>query len=216
MQKICCVYKLTNTVTGKFYVGSTINFKSRMKYHQYSHRRNPNKELGDDIEKYGWDAFNAEIIEVCTRENVRQRERFYIETLNAVEEGYNQTKATTYQDWMRGYNAKMWQDEEYRSRRSKTSSEIQKKRLESPDYLKEKSEQLKRYTDSLKKPVAMYTKDGKLLHTFNGVREAERWAVDNGLTTSRHASAAISDCALGKRHKTVYGYVWKYCNSAQD
>jgi len=217
MEKICCVYKLTNTVTGKFYIGSTFNLKSRMKYHRFSHNRNPNKELGADIDKYGWDAFSIDVLEVCTRENVRERERFYIESMNAVEFGYNQTKATTYQDWMRNYNAEMWKNEEYRKRRSEQSSAVQKKRLENPEYLQTKSQQLKRYTDTIKKPVNMYTKDGKeLLHTFNGIREAERWLIENGITESRNASSVISDCALGGRHKTAYGYVWRYCNSAQD
>ena len=210
MEKICCVYKLTNTVTGKFYIGSTFNFKARMKYHHYSYDRNPNKELGNDIRKYGWDAFSADILEICTRENVRQRERFSIESLNAVEVGYNQTVTTTYQDWMRDYNKTMWQNEEYREKRSNHSSEIQKKRLENPEYLKAKSEQLKRYTDSIKKPIGMYSKSGELLHTFSGIREAERWLIDQGITQSRNASSCIADCAKGGRHKTVYGYVWKY------
>lgn len=210
MEKICCVYKLTNTETGKFYIGSTFNLKARMKYHRYSHDRNPNKELGGDIAKYGWDAFSVEVLEVCTRENVRDRERFYIESMNAVEVGYNQTQATTYRDWMKGYNAKMWADPEYRETMREHSSAVQKKRLENHDYLREKSEQLKRYTDSIKKPVSMFTKNGELLHTFSGVREAERWLIENGYTQSKNASTAISNCALGGRHKSVYGYVWKY------
>ena len=210
MEKICCVYKLTNTVTGKFYIGSTVNYHSRMKYHQYSYDRNPNKELGKDIAEFGWDAFKKEIIEVCTRDNVRERERFYITTTNAVNIGYNQTEATTYSDWMKNYNATMWKDTQYRETRRKQSREVQLKRLEDPAYLKAKSEQLKRYTDSIKRPVGMYTKDGELLHAFNGVREAERWLIANGITESRNASSAIADCACGGRHKSVYGYVWKY------
>ena len=210
MEKICCVYRLTNTVTGKFYIGSTLNFKARMKYHHYSHDRNQNRELGGDIEKYGWDAFTAEILEVCTRENVRERERFYIESLNAVEVGYNLVKATTYSDLMKDLCCKMWKDPSYRQYMSEESSKRQKRRLQNPEYLKEKSEQLKRYTDTLKKPVGMYSKSGELLHTFSGIREAERWLNDQGITDSPHASAGISDCALGKRHKSAYGYVWKY------
>ena len=216
MEKICCVYKLTNTVTGKFYVGSTFNLHSRITYHRFSHQRNPNKERGDDIEKYGWEAFSVEVLEKCTRDNVRERERFYIESLNAVEEGYNITVATTYRDWMKAYNAKMWTDPKYREERAKQSSEVQKERLKNPEYFKAKSEQLKRYTDSIKKPVAMYSKSGELLHTFNGIREAERWLLANGITNSLHASVCISDCALGGRHKTAYGYVWRFCNLAQD
>ena len=216
MEKICCVYKLTNTVTGKFYIGSTVNLKARMKYHRYSHQLNPNKELGGDIERYGWDAFTVDVLEVCSRENVRERERYFIEATHAVEVGYNQTPATTYRDWMTAYNAKMWNDPQYREATSRRSSNVQKKRLENPEYLRLKSEQLKRHTDALKRPVGMYTKDGKLLRTFAGVREAERWLIENGITKSRNASSAISDCALGGRHKTAYGYVWKYNNSAQD
>ena len=210
MQNLCCVYKLTNTVTGKFYVGSTYNLKSRMKYHRYSHKRNPNKELGRDIAEYGWDAFTVEVLEECTRENVRERERYYIEVLHAVEFGYNQTTATTYKDWMKGYNAKMWKDPEYRARRSAQSSAVQKKRLENPEYLKAKSEQLGRYTSTLKKPVGMFTKSGELLHTFSGIREAERWLIAEGIVNSSSASQSISDCARGGRHKTAYGYVWKF------
>lgn len=210
MNKICCVYKLTNTVTGKFYIGSTLNFYARMKYHHYSHDRNPNKELGADIEKYGWDSFRVEILEECTKENIRSRERFYIELLNAVENGYNIVKATTYQDLMHDMNVKNWRNPEYREKHSKLSSQIQKKRLENPEYLAEKSKQLKRHTDSIKRPVGMYSKNGELLHTFGGVREAERWLISVGITQSHNASTSISNCCNGGRHKTVYGYVWKY------
>lgn len=210
MEKICCVYKLTNTQTGKFYIGSTMNFKARMKYHHYSHDKNPNRKLGGDIEKYGWDAFTKEILEICTRENVRERERFYIESTHAVEVGYNITKATTYRDLMTDFNNRSWSDPEYRKRHSVLSSEIQKERLKNPEYLAEKSAQLKRFTDTLKKPVGMFAKDGALLHSFAGVRAAERWLIENGVTESRNASSAISDCANGGRHKTVYGFVWRY------
>lgn len=210
MNKICCVYKLTNTVTGKFYIGSTYNLKARMKYHRYSYDRNPNKELGTDIAKYGWDSFTVEILEECTRENVRERERFYIDSLNAVDVGYNMVKATTYQDLMHDMNVKNWRDPEYREKHSKASSEVQKRRLENPEYLAQKSTQLKRYTDSIKRPVGMYSKSGELLHTFDGVRVAERWLISAGITQSHNASTIISDCCKGGRHKTAYGYVWKF------
>lgn len=210
MDKICCVYKLTNTLTGCFYVGSTFNLKSRLKYHRYSHDRNPNRALGADIEKYGWDAFKVEILENCTRDNVRERERFYIESLRAVEEGYNIVKATIYSDFLKELNAALWKNPEYREMMSRNSSELQKRRLQNPEYLKEKSRQLKRYTDSIKKPIGMYAISGELLHTFEGVRAAERWLIENGITESRYASSAIADCANGGRHKTVYGYVWRY------
>lgn len=210
MEIICCVYKLTNTITGKFYIGSTKNFKSRMKHHRFNYRRNANRDLGGDIEKYGWDAFKKEILEVCTLENYRDRERYYIEALNAVEEGYNMTKATKHSDLIREYNEKMWKDEDYRAKRSEQSRRVQRRRLSDPSYLAKKSAELKAYTDSIKKPVGMYSKEGELLHTFAGIREAERWLIDAGITRSNNASSSISDCCKGGRHKTAYGYIWKY------
>ena len=211
MNNICCVYKLTNKITGEFYIGSTFSLKSRLKYHRYNYSNNPNKRLGAAIAEYGWDNFSVEILEECTRDNVRDRERFYIEKYDAVSVGYNMTESTKYSDWMKDYNAKMWKDEQYRKERSSASSALQKKRLEDPQYLAEKSEQLKRYTDSLKKNVGMFSKDGTLLHQFNSVREAERWLIESGVSTSKSSpSSMIADCCKGGRHKTVYGYVWKY------
>jgi len=210
MVKRCCVYRLTNTVTGKFYVGSTLNFHARMKYHHYSHARNPNKELAHDIMAYGWDAFLVEVLEDCTPENVRKRERYYIEALQAVEKGYNMTKATTYSDWMKMYNAEHWKDPEYRKVKSEQSSAVQKRRFADPAYRAQKRELLRRYTDSIKKPVGMFSKSGELLHTFGGVREAERWLLENSLVKSPNASQMISDCAKGGRHKTAYGFVWRF------
>lgn len=211
MEKIVCVYKLTNTVTGKFYIGSTLNFKARMKYHRYSYSHNANVELGSDIAKYGWSAFSAEILEECTPENVRARERYYIDTMHAVENGYNMVHATNYHDLMSDMNARNWKDPAYRERRSEQSSAVQRRRLSDPAYLAEKSRQLKAATNKMKKPVAAYSKEGKLVARFGGVREAERWLIAEGVTQSRNASSAISDaCDPNGRHKTAYGYIWKY------
>lgn len=51
-------------------------------------------------------------------------------------------------------------------------------------------------------PVLMFSKDGKLLRKFDGLRYAEEFV---GCGRTGH----ISDCANGKR-KTAYGYIWRY------
>ena len=209
--KIPAVYMITNTVTGKFYIGSTVNLYARLKYHRYSANRNSNKELGGDILKYGFDAFNVTILETPSLDQLREREKFYIESLNAVENGYNITKATTNSDKMRAYNLKAWQNKEYREKRSKASSELQKKRLQNPQYLLAKSKQLKDATDKMKRQIGMYTKNGAFVTSFNGVREAARYLVSIGATNSKHASSILSDaCDPEGRHKTAYNYIWKY------
>ena len=211
MSKIVCVYKLTNTITGKFYIGSTINFKARMKYHKYSYSHNANSDLAADLCKYGWSAFTAEILEICTLDNVRTRERHYIDATRAVEKGYNMVPATNYHDLMADMNARNWKDPSYRKKRSEQSSALQVRRLSDPAYLAEKSRQLKAATDKMKRPVIAYSKDGRIVAKFGGIREAARWLIAEGITKSKHASSVLSDaCDPNGRHKTAYGYIWKY------
>ena len=94
MDKIVCIYKITNTVTGDFYIGQTIDFHER----QLQHKREPQPKMREDVEKYGWDAFKFEIVEKCDRENLAERESHYIQTLkpkyNTVFKGYERSPET--------------------------------------------------------------------------------------------------------------------------
>ena len=77
MDNIVCIYKITNTVTGDFYIGQTINFHNRIR----CHKNNPPPKMREDIKKYGWDAFKAEMVEECAVENLTEKERDYIKSL---------------------------------------------------------------------------------------------------------------------------------------
>ena len=74
MDKIICIYKITNTITGDFYIGQTRDFHER----QLQHKREPQPKMRDDVEKYGWDAFIFEIVEECSVEELNDRENEYI------------------------------------------------------------------------------------------------------------------------------------------
>ena len=78
MTKIICIYKITNTITGDFYIGQTIDFHDR----QLQHKRDPQPKMRDDVEKYGWDAFKFEVVEECSREDLNDRENYYITKLD--------------------------------------------------------------------------------------------------------------------------------------
>lgn len=76
-----CVYKLTNKETGDFYIGSTVDLTRRIKEH-FNSGKTTNKILRAAIDEYGRECFQVEIIEDCATENLRERETFYIKTLN--------------------------------------------------------------------------------------------------------------------------------------
>ena len=78
MKKTVCIYKITNTITGDFYIGQTIDFHER----KLQHKREPQPKMRDDVEKYGWDAFKFEVVEECSREKLNEKENYYITKLD--------------------------------------------------------------------------------------------------------------------------------------
>ncbi len=210
------VYKITNKINGKMYIGASINIKSRKKDHfkrETSKRFDGRMPLYREMDHYGRENFSFDILEETSLEMLSEREEFFISKYDSVANGYNQSyKAEPMRDdeikkrhgkRLSDWNKEQWQNEEYRRERSKRSSEYQKERLKSPEYLAEKSKQLKKYTDSIKKPIEQYDKQGNLIAVYNGVREAER--------ATGIGSAQISAVALGKpRRKSAGGFVWKY------
>lgn len=90
-------YKITNTVNGKVYIGSTINFSKRHKEHERLLRNNGhiNSHLQSAWNKYGASAFEFAIVEKCVPKLLLTREDFWIihyDSLNR-QYGYNLTTA---------------------------------------------------------------------------------------------------------------------------
>ena len=85
------IYKLTNELNGMAYVGMTNNLKRRLSEHRrYSKRAN--SYLSRAIFKYGWENFRVEVLEVCSKEVAKERERHWIKELGTREpQGYNCT-----------------------------------------------------------------------------------------------------------------------------
>lgn len=208
------VYKITNLVNGKVYIGSSRNIKKRITDHFKPSKISSRIKypLYQDISKYGRKNFRIEILEECRIENLEELETKYIQQYfgencyNVSETSHNMKSEEgkkIHGEFFSEWNKQQWGKESYRNERSKSSREIQLKRLENPEYLEEKSKQLKKYTDTLKKKVGQFDKQGNLINTFEGTREAER---KTGINSSQ-----ISAVALGKpKRKTAGGYVWKY------
>ena len=84
------VYKLTNTVNGKNYIGQTKNsVEKRFRDHTYA-----KSAIGDAIRKYGKDKFTKEILAVCeSREELNACELRFISEYKSNDPnfGYNRT-----------------------------------------------------------------------------------------------------------------------------
>ena len=74
------IYRIRNRVNGKFYIGSTINFKNRFYQHRSKVKRKVNSHLSFAVKKYGRVEFSYELLErVDEREKLTEREQFYID-----------------------------------------------------------------------------------------------------------------------------------------
>ena len=89
MKKICIVYKFTNTVTGDFYIGSRNNIKKSLANHKYQSVWIviPNDSMYQDIQKYGSDKFEFQILAEVEIDKLKETEQQFIEALKPT---YNQ------------------------------------------------------------------------------------------------------------------------------
>ena len=92
MNKICAVYKITNTITGDFYIGSSKNVKNRWVKHKCpsTWNKHPNNPMYLDMQKYGVDKFVFEILEEAEIEQLKEKEQWFIELLKPT---YNNNNA---------------------------------------------------------------------------------------------------------------------------
>ena len=91
---ICGIYKITNKINGHYYIGQSVDIKSRLREHKHSGLCATNKDHYAPIHlaifKYGWDNFETEILEECSRTELDIQEKYWIDKLSATKNGnYN-------------------------------------------------------------------------------------------------------------------------------
>ena len=91
------IYKITNTVNGKFYIGSSVDLERRFNKHMGTLAKNThaNPILQRAWNKHGADKFTFEVIEECANDQkvCFEREQYYLDLLKPyLEIGYNVSK----------------------------------------------------------------------------------------------------------------------------
>lgn len=91
--KIGYIYKITNTVNGKIYIGQTVKpIEDRFKRHQYDAHKGSNCALHRAMLKYGVQAFTVSLLGEYPKEELSNAEIRYIAELNTMHpNGYNLT-----------------------------------------------------------------------------------------------------------------------------
>lgn len=87
------IYKITNVVTGLFYIGSAVNVDSRWRTHManLNNNKHANKYLQSSWNKHGGENFEFSILEILDRSKLVEREQYYLDNTKCFDReiGYN-------------------------------------------------------------------------------------------------------------------------------
>lgn len=93
----CGIYKITNQINGKCYIGQSVHIEKRWQEHKTRSadiKYNQSSALYSAILKYGLENFSFEILEECPKEKLDEAEIYYISKYNSFNPsfGYNRTR----------------------------------------------------------------------------------------------------------------------------
>lgn len=89
-EKISGIYSIQNIKNKKRYIGQSRDIYERWKSHRYSYKNNKNKsKIYLAIREYGIENFIFEILEEIKEENLNDRELYWIEVYDSINNGYN-------------------------------------------------------------------------------------------------------------------------------
>ena len=137
MKKISGVYKITNTATGDFYIGSSKDVKLRWKNHKCQSVWNqcPNNPMYLDMQKYGVEKFVFEILAEVEPDSLKEKEQQFIETLkptyndrNAngcdIERKKEYRKSNKYKEYQKEYKKEYRKSDKYKEYNNKYYNQL--------------------------------------------------------------------------------------------
>lgn len=208
------IYKITNTINGKLYIGQTsASIEERWKEHIKNARREniQNRPLYKAINKYGLDNFKIDIIEEIPNEDIVSREKYWIEYYGTFKHGYNATiggDGVPYIDYdlvIATYYQTANQNETARQLNIGADSVRRILKIKQINNIPSAQTVSKNYNGNI---INMYDLQNNFIKTFASARDAA-FAVTNKKDCSH-----IMDVCKGKR-KTAYGYIWKFANNSR-
>lgn len=107
---ICGIYGIYNDVTGEFYIGKAVDIFKRKVEHFKALERNThyNTFIQNSFNKYGGENFRFTIIEECSKEQLDNLEKYYIECYDSFNSGFNLTTGGD------GVCGRKWNENQYK------------------------------------------------------------------------------------------------------
>ena len=208
------IYKITNTLNGKVYIGKTQGtIERRFAEHCREAYRDTesHRPLYAAMRKYGVEAFSVTLVEETTQPE--ERERFWIETYGSFKNGYNATI---------GGDGRPYVDVDLIISTYKQLQNIKEtaKALgicvdTVSKYLHERKIETTSFQEIMTKKYGkitnMYDLNGNFLRSFPSTNAAANYMIENGLTGCKQTTIKqhITEVCTGRR-KTAAKFIWKY------
>lgn len=206
------IYKIQNLINGKLYIGQSVDIEQRWKEHisaakgDYYHYT-----LYKAMRKYGIENFSFSIIEECNRDELSEKEKYWIKFYNSYEEGYNSTlggEGTP--QWDRDLILSLWNE-------GLSSKDIIKKIGIKDNVLSGILQELNiphseiRYRgDNVKrKSIQQYDLKGNFIAEFSCPAEAAKQTNTNQTNLMQVARQA-------KEYKSANNFLWKYSDDERS
>lgn len=210
------VYKITNKINNKVYIGITSKgISARWKEHLWNAEHGCPFKLHNALRKYGKENFTIELIDFCNSwEELTEKEKYYIAQYKSTEDefGYNLTEGGD------GTIGRIVTDETREKIRQKAigrevSDETRQKLSEAG---KVRTEGRENYWKSgnvgkkTRKAVLQYTKEGNFIREFEGVNVA-----------AKELGMSATTIITSLKHKNIVGsvrnpYIWVYKEEYPD
>lgn len=227
------IYKITNTINGKFYIGLSSRIEKRWIEHKTPKNLKKKTTLAKAFRKYGIENFTFEVLEYCNSENeLFDREQHYISMLNPqynMNEGGSGNKGHKLSNKMKkklsDISKKNW-DKKTDIEKNKilknlkgpkighSVSEETRKKISQKLTGKKQSEETNRKRSQSQKIAMLGNKNGnKPVASFlNGIKIKE---YDSAAIAASELNITPSNITsvLKKRQNTAGGFKWEYLNN---
>lgn len=214
------VYKITNNINGKIYIGKTSQtVERRFAEHCHDRTRYPKRPLYAAMNKYGVECFSVEVVEFCPNDEITSdREVYWINYYQSYSKGYN---ATFGGDGKRVYDYNLIYQEWLKSRNCAETAKVLGVDPETvANAVREHGEQpyCKKGFINQQQGVDRLTLDGQYIDSFSSIREALRLILpqlNKNLDNISGYASHIGQVCKGTR-KTCLGYKWRYSETQND
>ena len=91
---LCGIYSIKNLINNQYYIGQAVDIKRRWRREKYElncEEQAWNLHLQRAWNKYGAENFEFSVVELCSQEQLDEREKFWILFYDAYHNGYNQS-----------------------------------------------------------------------------------------------------------------------------